>query len=99
MIGLPPIAYTSEMALAAAMHAAVGGRDQRLIGVELVYRRVVAGGDADEQLLRQRQARRILEDFRKQPRRDLAAAASAMGKRSELDLGSVHNVHAASLRE
>jgi hypothetical protein len=59
------------------------------IAVDLVDGGVIGGLDADEQLLRQGQAGTGLagKDFLQHCRRDLAAAAAAVGKGSESGFG------------
>jgi len=53
---------------------------QRLLGVQPVHGRVVAGFGAHEQLGRHQALRRTCQNLAEQARRDLAAAATSMRK-------------------
>ena len=61
-------------------HEEIGRGDEGLLVVEPVNRSVVGGLDPHQQLGRQGQPRRVLENFRQHTRRDLAAAAATVGK-------------------
>ncbi len=63
----------------------IGGRDDRLLVVETIHRRVVARLDPDEQVLRQPADRRLGEDLGEHGGRDLAAAAAAVGELGKAD--------------
>src|SRR6185369_2221434 len=77
-------------------HEEIGGGDQRLLVVEPVNSGVVGGFDTDQQLGRHRQPCRVLENFRQHARRDLAAAAASVRKRSQARLGRLHAGSGAS---
>jgi hypothetical protein len=72
----------------------IGGGDDRLLVVQAVHRGVVARFDADQQIPGQPADRRLGEDLRQDRRRDLAAAAAAVGELRETDqIGrSVHGI-------
>ena len=59
----------------------IGGGDDGLLVVELVHRRVVAGFDADQQILRAWLRSGVFgQKFGQHGRRDFAAAAAAVGE-------------------
>src|SRR5882762_4680203 len=97
-IGVPPIAYTSDSALAAAMrpksngiddrHEKIGGRDQRLVLVELIDRGIVGGLHTHQELRERRRGSRTFQQISEQAWCDLAAAATAVGQGGEARCGS-----------
>ena len=58
--------------------------------VELPHRGVVGGLGADQQLLERRDGRLVGQQLLQHRRRELAAAAAAVGEAGEADLGNVH---------
>jgi hypothetical protein len=66
-------------------HEEIGGRHQRLIGVELVDGCVIAGLDADQQLLGHDGGNGLGEDLFEYIRSDLASAAAAVCKLGQFE--------------
>ena len=71
-------------------HEEVGGRDDAGLVVEPPHRRVVAGLRSDQQTGEGRRRRLLGEELAQHGRRQLAAAAAAMGERGQAKDGSVH---------
>jgi hypothetical protein len=71
------------------------GRDDRLVLVDLIHGGIVGRLDADKQLFRKDRRSRFRDDLLEHGRRNLAAAAAAMGERREAQrhrIGSVHGI-------
>src|SRR3989338_3480782 len=95
MIGVPPIAYTSDSALLAAMRPKsngsstigmkkIGGRDTRLPVVQAINRRVIAGFGADQQVGIRQLFLCFAQNLLQQRRGDFAAAAAAVRQLGQL---------------
>ena len=80
-------------------HEEVGGRDDAGVVVKPPYRRVVAGLRADEKVGEGSGRRLLGEQLAQHARRQLAAAAAAMGERGQAKDGGVQmEISRASMR-